>query len=431
MRIFFVRTVTSSILAIAGAVISVNTQASDWPQYRGLNQDGISTEKANLTWPAEGPKQLWKVPTKNGFSSFAISDGKAFTQVNRNDTNGVPQEIVVALDAKTGAELWFAEVGSGKYEGGGDDGAPNNSGGNGPRSTPTVNNGKVYVYGQFSVLFCLDEATGKQLWKRDLMSENAGRRITWKNAMSPVIDGDLVFVCGGGADQSLLGLNKLTGEVVWKGFDETMTHATPVVATILGQRQVIFFLKSGLLSVAAKDGKELWRFPYKFATSTAASPVVCGDIVFCSAGYGVGGGACRISKTDSGFTATELYKISGNDQIANHWSTPVYKDGYLYGIFGFRQFGTGPMKCVEAATGKIMWAQPGFGAGNLIIVNDKIVALGDEGQVVVAEAKPDAYKEISRAKILTGKCWTTPALSDGHLYVRSIKEGVCLDVSGM
>jgi len=239
-----------------------------------------------------------------------------------------------------------------------------------------------------------------------------------------------VFVGGGGAGQSLLALNKKTGDAVWKAHDETITHSTPVVATILGQRQVIFFLKSGLLSVSTTDGKALWRFPFRFSVSTAISPVVSGDIVYCSAGYGIGSGACRIAKEGDGFAAKQLWVIPGDKQVANHWSTPVCKDGYLYGMFSFKQFGNGPMKCVELATGKLMWERPGFGPGNVLLVNGKILALADDGQLVVVEALPAAYKEIARFKAVTGKCWSTPALSDGRIYIRSTKEGACLDVSG-
>jgi outer membrane protein assembly factor BamB len=202
-----------------------------------------------------------------------------------------------------------------------------------------------------------------------------------------------------------------------------------VVATILGRRQVIFFLKSGLVSVAAKDGKPLWKFPFKFNVSTAISPVVSGDIVYCSAGYGVGGGACRIVKTDDGFEAKELWKIAGDKLVANHWSTPVCKDGYLYGMFCFKKFKTGPLKCVELATGKVVWEQPGFGQGNVTLAGDKLLALNDQGELVVVEATPAAYKEIARTKAVGGKCWSTPALSDGKIYVRSTTEGVCLDVT--
>ena len=399
--------------------------AGDWPQYRGPHQDGISTETANVAWGANGPKVAWKVPTPNGFSSFAISGGKVFTQVVRNG-----REICLALDAANGRELWAADVGIGKYPNGGDAGAKDNNGGDGPRSTPTVSEGRVYVLTPNVMLQCLDAANGRKVWAHDVLKEYAGRNIAWFSAASPVIAGDLVFVAGGGPGQSLLAFNKKNGQLVWKGHDEVMTHATPVVATILDERQVIFYVKSGLLAVSVKDGKELWRFPFEFHVSSAISPVVEGDIVYCSAGYGVGGGACKVSKSGGGFTATELYKIPGDKVIANHWSTPVAKDGYLYGMFSFKKFGNGPLKCVELATGKVVWEQPGFGPGNVILVGDKLVALSDDGHVVIVEATPAAYKEVARFKAVNGKCWSTPAFSDGRIYVRSTKEGTCLIPGG-
>jgi outer membrane protein assembly factor BamB len=423
-----IKTLMFTALALLAAGLT-SSPASGWPQYRGPHQDGISPEEISLPWAPSGPKVVWKIPTKNGFSSFAVGDGKVFTQVNR-DLEGAPREIVVALDAGTGKELWFADIGSGKYDSGGGSGTPDNKGGDGPRSTPTVSAGKVYVFTQNLVLFCLDAGTGKLVWKKELLKDYAGRNIGWKSAMSPALDGDLIFVGGGGPGQSLLAVNKGTGAVVWKTADEFITHATPLVATIHGVRQVIFFCKSGLVSVAVKNGQELWRFPFKFSVSTASSPVVAGDMVYCSAGYGVGGGACQITRDGDKFTATQLWKIPGDKLVANHWSTPVLKDGHLYGMFSFKQFGAGPLKCVELATGKVKWSQPGFGAGNVILVGDKVLALADDGQLVVVEATPTAYKELARTKAVTGKCWSTPALSNGRLYVRSTKEGACLDVTG-
>ena len=423
-----IKTLMFAALALLAAGLT-SSPASGWPQYRGLQQDGISREEIRLPWAPSGAKVVWKTPTKNGFSSFAVEDGKAFTQVTR-DLEGALREIVVALDAATGKELWFADIGSGKYDSGGDSGTPDNKGGDGPRSTPTVSAGKVYAYTQNLVLFALDAGTGKLLWKKDLVKDHAGRNIGWRSAMSPALDGDRLFVGGGGPGQSLLAVHKDTGAVVWKSGDEIITHATPVVATIQGVRQVIFFLKSGLVSVAVKDGQELWRFPFKFSVSTAASPVVAGDIVYCSAGYGVGGGACKISRDGDKFTATQLWKISGDKQVANHWSTPVLKEGHLYGMFSYKQYGAGPLKCVELATGQVKWSQPGFGAGNVILVGGQVLALTDDGQLVVVEASPAAYKELARTKVVSGKCWSTPAASNGRFYVRSTKEGACLDVTG-
>ncbi len=403
--------------------------AADWPQYRGPDQRGISPEDLELNWPPDGPKVLWRIPTKNGFSSFSIAGGKAFTQVNRV-LDGRPREVCLALDALTGKELWFADLGVGEYPGGGDDGAKGNNGGDGPRSTPTVDGGMVYVLTQDIVLHCLDAETGKAIWTRNVIRDNAGRNIGWNSAASPVVDGDLIFVGGGGPGESLLAIHKKTGDVVWKGEDEIITHSTPIVATIKGERQVVFFVKSGLISLAARDGRFLWRYPFSFSVSTAISPVFYGDIVYCSAGYGVGSAACRVTRKGEEFAVQELWKISGDGKVANHWSTPVCKDGYLYGMFSFKKYGVGPLKCVELATGKIRWEKRGFGAGNVILVNDRILALSDDGHLVIVEATPTAYKEIARTKVVTGKCWSTPALSDGRIYVRSTKEGVCLDLTG-
>lgn len=395
--------------------------AADWPQYRGPQQTGISAESFDLARFTAGPKVLWKVPTETGFSSFAVGGGKVYTQVVR-EIGGEPREICLALDAATGKESWVCDIGLGKgYSGGGE--------GDGPRSTPTVVDGRVYLINPNIEVFCVDAQTGKKIWSHDVMKLNSGRNIGWRSAASAVVDGNLVFVGGGGPGQSLLALNKDTGEVVWKGQDETITHGTPTVATILGRRQVVFFMKSGLVSVAAQDGSLLWKFPFNFKVSTAISPVVSGDIAYCSAGYGVGGGACRIVKEGDGFKAEELWKIPGDKLVANHWSTPIAKDGYLYGMFCFKVFKTGPMKCVELATGKIMWEQKGFGQGNVILAGDKLLALSDYGDLVVIQATPKGYQELARTQAVAGKCWSTPAFADGRIYVRSTKEGACLDVA--
>jgi outer membrane protein assembly factor BamB len=413
------------ILLVSCGLPSAFSFAGDWPLYRGPNQDGICPDKTHIQWSGS-PKVVWKTETNTGFSSFAVANGRAFTQVQR-DLDGRSREICLALDASTGKELWIADIAEGRFVGGGD----TDGGGDGPRSTPTINEGKVYLLTPDLVVHCLDETNGKQIWKRDLMKQHHGRNIPWNSAASAVVDGNLVFVAGGGAGESMLALNKNTGAVVWKSGDEKITHATPVAATILGVRQVIFFMQSGLVSVEAGTGKLLWKYPFKFKVSTAISPVVCGDMVYLSAGYDVGSSACRIAKEGGRFTATKLWFIpgKGKEALVNHWSTPVCKDGYLYGMFGFKYFTEGPMKCVELATGKVMWSHPGFGQGNLILVGDRLVALADHGNLVVVEATPDSYKEIARTRAFHDKCWTTPAYADGKLYVRSISEGICYDVS--
>jgi outer membrane protein assembly factor BamB len=207
-----------------------------------------------------------------------------------------------------------------------------------------------------------------------------------------------------------------------------MTHATPVVTTIGGVRQVVYLMESGLVSLDALSGKSLWKFPFAFRTATACSPVIADDVIFCTAGYGVGGAACRVTKNGDAFEAKELWRIR-DGSVASLWSPPVCKDGFLYGMISFKKFGDGPLKCVDLKTGVVKWEQPGFGAGNVVLAGNDLLALSDDGHVAMVEATPAAYKEIGRIKAIDGKCWSTPALSDGRLYVRSTKEAACLDLT--
>jgi outer membrane protein assembly factor BamB len=416
-----------SFVSLFVFALAFHASALDWPQYRGPASDGRTSEKVVHPWTSAGPKQLWKIPSEGGFSSFAVSGGRAFT-LSLKDAEGVRQESLVALDANTGKELWFAPLNFAKYDGGGDSGTSDNKGGDGPRSTPTTDGKSVYTMSSQLTLRAFDAATGKPSWTRDLLKEHAGRNIQWQNAASPLLAGGLLYVAGGGPGESLLAINPKDGSVVWKAFDEKMTHATPVAANILGQGQIIYFVQSGLLAVEPKTGKELWRYPFQYTTSTAASPVVAGDIVYCSAGYGVGAGAVRISKSGAQWIATEIYRMRGNAPLANHWSTPVVKDGHLYGMFQFKEYGTGPIKCVELATGNVKWEQNGFGPGHVILAGNQLVALSDAGELVLIDPRPDGYKELARADVLDGKCWTTPVLANGRIYARSTKEAVCLDV---
>jgi outer membrane protein assembly factor BamB len=397
---------------------------ADWPQYHGPNGDRTSSATLALrAFPGSGPPRVWRVDLGDGFSSFAVEGGRAYTLVRRER-----REVLVALDAGTGRELWSAPLGPGEYDGGGDAGADGNEGGDGPRSTPSAAGGRVVAFDAALGLHCFEGASGKPLWKHDILAEFAGRAIRWQNAASPLLEGDLVLVAGGGGDESLLAFDARSGEVAWARGDETMTHATPIAATIHGVRQAIFFVQSGLLAVAPETGAELWRTEFPYRTSSAASPVVGGDVVYCSAGYGVGAAAWRISKQGERLVPELLWRAA--NKLMNHWSTPVVKDGHLYGMFSFKEYGKGPLKCIELSSGEERWAKEGFGPGNCILVGDTLVALSDAGEVVLVEARPAAYREFARADVLDGKCWSSPAFSEGSLYVRSTREGVRLDLSG-
>src|SRR6266581_1217924 len=226
MRLMLSLIIFSAVTALASA--------SDWPAYRGTAGHGISAESIPANSSA-APKRLWRIDTRNGFSSFAVSGDKAFTVVTR-EHEGIPSETCIAVDAASGKELWAVPTGATKYDQGGDSGAEENKGGDGPRSTPAVKDGRVFVYSSSMMLHCLDAMSGKPLWKKNIIGEFGGSNIKWQSAMSPVLDGALVFVAGGGHGQSLLAFDQKTGALAWKSGDEQMTHATPTVATIHGVR---------------------------------------------------------------------------------------------------------------------------------------------------------------------------------------------------
>ncbi|HSI36923.1 MAG: PQQ-binding-like beta-propeller repeat protein [Phycisphaerae bacterium] len=413
-------------LALAG-LFSLPAAATEWPSFRGPNYDGITDEK--ITWPKGAqPKQLWKVKVGEGFGTMAVAGGKVYVTAGADG-----QEALLCLDAKDGAHKWHQVIGRTIAE---------KSGGNGPRTTPTASDGLVYAYGTYFNLIACDAATGKVAWKADVAKEFGDQTGTsgikqWGNASSPVVDADHVYVAGGGSGKTFVAFDKKSGKVAWASGAEKVTHSSPTLATIHGVPQVVFFVHAGLVSVDAKTGKELWRYAFPFNVSTATTPVVAGDIVYCSAGYKVGAGAARVTKSGDSWKTEELWRIKDEDQ-ANHWTSCVYKDGHLYGIYGFKRHGDAPLRCVELATGKVKWEKKGFGPGGTILAGEDLVVQGDAGQIAIVKASPDKYTEVAAGKFFdNGKCWNAAVVAGGKLYARSAKKGaddqpfiVCLDVSG-
>lgn len=421
-KIQSVRAARLGLALFAICLAAAGSHAADWRQYNGPNGDRRTTETIGpIDWSQGAPTPIWKIPTTNGFSSFTVADGKAFTLVSREDASSVMREYCVGLDASTGRELWAAPLGEAKYDGGG-------GAGDGPRSTPSCDGERVYVYDATMNLYCLNESNGSPIWKKDIVADYGGRNIEWQSASSPLLEGELVVASGGGPGQSLLAFDRADGHVVWQSLDEIMSHATPVAATIQGVRQIVFFLHSGLVAVSVADGAELWRYAVgPFNISYAASPVIHGDYVYCSAAYGVGARLVHVVKNGTQLRAVEVWSKPG--ALMNQWNTPVYYNGYLYGLYGWSDYGDAPLKCVEFATGDEVWSQDEFGEGNLILVGDKLVVLTDYGEMAIVEATPAAYTEVARATILNNETWSTPILSDNRIYARSNTEGVCFELS--
>ncbi len=412
---------TSGAALVVWLLGGLAVHGADWPQYRGPNHDGTSTERILKKWPAQGPRQLWKKPLPDGFSSFAVSRGRVFTGIKRV-VDGAAKEVFVALDADTGTELWARPVGPsppGRGEGNGD----------GPRATPAVDGEHVYVLSAYLSLFCLRADDGSVVWNRDLVAEFGGELPDYQAAASPLVVGDVVLVNGpaGGAGQMFFGLAKSDGKTVWERPSPKLTHSTPLLTTLHGVRQAIFFTSGGAVAVVPESGQELWRYTYDVRVPTAIMPVVGGDILYHSAGYGIGARTARITRSGEVFRATQLWRKS--NELINFWSTPVYHQGHLYGLYGHDYTVSAPLKCVELATGTEKWSEPNFGPGQVLLVDGTILLLTADGKLILVAPNPERYEELARFKALRGTCWNAPAISQGRIYARSNVEGVALDVS--
>ncbi len=406
------------LLALVCLLVFPIPVPGDWPQFRGPLSDGTSAEKMLLQWPTGGPTVLWKLAVQDAFGSFAIQGDRAYFLSTTNDS-----EACFALQLKTGQPVWATTL---------DRTIRQSSGGTGPRSTPVADGDRIFTLGTYLKLACLNASNGAVLWQHDLAQEFDGQLHTrgidaYGSGSSPVVEGSLVIVAGGGSNQTFLAFNKLTGKPVWQKGSELITHATPTPATIAGVRQVIFLTKTGLSSLAPATGEILWRFSFPSQRPVAASPVVSGDIVYCSAGYGVGAMACRITRANQTLSARELWRTPGANM--NHFSTPVARDGYLYGLYGSMMTDTAPLGCVDLATGQLKWSQPGFGEGELILVNDQLIVQGSRGELTLVNPSPEGYREVSRAHVIGGRAWGFPAFANGVLLHRSDKEIAALDLA--
>ncbi len=399
-------------LSLGASSLTPLGHAAEWTHYRGPTHDGVYTGPFRTDWSVQPPTLLWRISTGPALSSLSISGGRAFTQARR-PVGGEDREFAVALEAATGKELWAVNLDLADY--------PNGGVGNddGPRSTPVVEGDRVYVFTTYLRLYCLDAATGATIWKRDFPAELGASVINWQNASSPVIVGDLIYVNANSGPNRLTAVRKSDGTTAWRRHDDRMTQATPIAATVAGVPQVIFFAQTGLVSVRPDNGDLLWRFAFPYSTSTAASPVVDGDLVYCSAAYSSGSGVVRVTASGTGATAAQLWKARSAHMC--HWATPVAHEGYLYGVFG--QSGT-TLRCVETSTGTEQWKVSTVGTrelgyGSILKAGDHLLVLNESGEAVLVEPNPTAYRQLQRFQAVEGKCWNSPALNDGILYARS------------
>jgi outer membrane protein assembly factor BamB len=408
-------------------VLTFPCAGADWPQFRGPNHNGISTDRVITNWTGSITNPAWRVPLTNGLCSLSVSGGKVFTQARRGLS-----EMCVALSATNGVELWATALDNASYPNGGvgfDDG---------PRSTPTYAEGSVFVLTSYLKLFRLNATNGAIIWQRDLPALYGSVVIPWQNAASPLVDNGMVYVNGNAGSASLMSFRVSDGSLAWRMHQAGMTHASPTLATIHGVRQLIFATQQGPIAVNPANGDLLWRtnYPFTYSTALCASPVVWEDVVFITGArvYFMGSVAYQVTVTNNVWSPERLWF---SNATASHWMTPVCYEGFLYGPFGIFQFDgvNAQFTCLDIRRGSVKWMVPGFGRGGTVLAGNQLVCLSERGQLLLVKTATNAYSEIARFTAIpnyhsdTNKCWNMPAIADGKVFVRSSMTVAAFDLA--
>jgi outer membrane protein assembly factor BamB len=384
----------------------------DWPQWQGQDRTAVSRETGLLKdWPKGGPRLVWKAEKLGGgYSTPSVADGRIFGMGFRGD-----DEIVWALDEKTGKEKWAVRI------------AKANRGvgyGEGSRCTPTVDGDRLYVLGLGADLACLKTSNGEEVWRKNLQKDFDGHVGGWGYSESPLVDGDKVLCTPGGKKATLLALNKKTGEPIWKGVvpEGDGAHYSSIIATDFdGKRQYVQFLGGGVVGLDG-DGKFLWRYnkPHN-GTANCSTPLYRDGYVFAASSYGTGGGLAKLSREGDKVKAEEVYFTK---RMQNHHGGMVLVGDYLYGS------NEEQLTCLEFMTGKVQWAEGKAGKGSIACADGRLYYRNEGGPMILVEANPKKYVEHGRfSPPRTDKpAWPHPIVANGKLYVRDQQYLYCYDV---
>jgi outer membrane protein assembly factor BamB len=398
------------------------TTDHDFPRFLGPSGNAhLSGPALARDWQAHPPKLVWKEGVGAGWSGFAVVGDLAYTLEQRG-----PEEWVTCYEVASGKSVWGHAITARHATA---------LGGVGPRSTPTVHDRRVFAMGATGILRCLDALTGELLWQDDvqkqvglLTQEEANEHVYWGRAGSPLIVDDLVVVPGGGksgATTSLVAYRQADGEVVWKGGDKQIAYATPALATIAGQRQILICNEDTVAGHDASTGEELWTFPWpgKSNGNASASQAVAlpGDRVFISKGYGGGCAVFQIAQDGDHWTATEDW--AKPKHLKTKFTNVIVWEGHAYGL------SDGVLECVELETGRSRWKRGRYGNGQMLGVADLLLVLSEHGELALVEATPEGYHELGQIQALEGQTWNTLCLTGNRLLIRNAEEAACYELA--
>jgi len=401
--------------ALAATLASSMLAANDWPQWRGPLRDDLSTETGLLNkWPADGPPLAWKISGVGaGFSGVSLQGDRIFTM-----GDGAAECFIYALNRVDGKPLWTAKVG--KPGGGG--GHP------GPRCTPTADGDRVYALGQEGDLVCVDAATGKEQWRKDLKSDFGGKMMSgWGYAESPLVDGNKVVCTPGGPSGAMIALDKKTGAVLWqaKDFTDAAAYASMIPVAIGGVRQYIQLTGDSVAGITADTGRLAWRAPRAGKTAVVPTPISHENLVYVTSGYGIGCNLFKITATGNEFKAEEVY---ANKNMVNHHGGVVLVGNHLYGYSDGKGW-----VCQELKTGNLAWSEKEkLEKGSLTYADGHLYLRGEKkGTVVLIEATPEGFKETGRFEQPERSdlnSWPHPVVAGGKLYLRDQNILFCYDI---
>jgi outer membrane protein assembly factor BamB len=378
-----------------------------WTDFRGPNRDGHYGQGPILTsWPSKGLERLWRQPAGGGYASFVVAGGRAFTIEQRRK-----QEFATAYDMATGRELWAT---------GWDAEFQESMGGDGPRATPTWHEGRVYALGATGELRCLDAASGKTVWSKNILKDNNAENLTWGMAAAPlIVDGNVIVLPGGSSGKSVAAYDKLTGEPVWKSLDDKQAYTSPMLVTLAGKRRILVVSAKRIMGLTVDKGAVIWEFPWttEYDVNSAQPLVIGGSRVFISAGYGHGSALLEI-------TPGGARQIWANNRMKNKFSSSVFYEGNIYGL------DEAILACIDAATGELKWKGGRYGYGQVLLAGSHLLVTTETGDVVLVKAAPEKHEEVARFSAITGKTWNNAAISDGMLLVRNESEMACFRIGG-
>ena len=406
--------------------------AQDWPDWRGINRDGIWSE-TGIVEKFDDKVQLpkWSVPIGSGYSGPTVANGKVYlTDLQKKP---VQTEGVLCFDEKTGEKLWEyrypCEYFSVGYPAG-------------PRASVILNEGKAYSLGTMGNLLCINAVTGDVLWQRDLNKEYEIRMPIWGISATPLITGNkIILQISGSNNACVIALDKNTGKEIWRNLEDIAAYSAPIIIEKNGKKVVVVWTEDSLSGLNPETGEVHWRFPWKTGSGMSiATPVLYNDYIFVSAFYS----GSLLIKLGYDFTSAEkVWQRSGEserktDALHCVMNTPVIIDDFIYGVDSY-----GELRCLELATGDRVWEdltavkKDRWANIHFIQNGNKTWMFNEHGELIISELSPKGFKEISRTKIIEptkeqlprGVTWSHPAFANKHVFIRNDREMICVDLS--